>query len=260
MSLYELCADENKYCQFYHKAIPDAIAHFHSAIELLFVQSGTQEVILEGEKHVLKEGDACFCDRFCVHSYPKSKDVKAVVIIGDPSYFERAFAKLGNKTPPNFFSFNNIALLEFLHDTWENSAENKEIRQTAFEGSMGILISEIAKNTPLVSRKKDKQSELIGDVLLYTENHLDGDLSLGVVASAFGYSHEHLSRLLHSYLSENWTAYVNRLRVKKANELLQNNPTCNVLTLALSCGFDSANTFYRAYKKEFGHPPRKINR
>lgn len=260
MSYYELLADQKKYFHFFYHYTPNAIAHFHSAVEMLIIQNGEQEVVLDGERRILKRGDACFCDRFCVHSYPKKEGVTAAIIIGDKAYFERAFALLGNKTPPNFFHFERLELLETLYHfnkSYENEQKSEEVKQAAFEGSVGILMSAIAENVPFVSRQRNKQESLICDVLLYAETHLEEDISLSALANVFGYSHEHLSRLMHRYLSENWTAYVNRLRVKKAAEILRKNPNNSVLSTALSCGFDSANTFYRAYKKEFGVPPRK---
>ena len=40
MSYYELRADQKKYFQFYHHYTPNAIAHFHSAVEMLIIQNG----------------------------------------------------------------------------------------------------------------------------------------------------------------------------------------------------------------------------
>jgi AraC-like DNA-binding protein len=34
-------------------------------------------------------------------------------------------------------------------------------------------------------------------------------------------------------------------------------PDANVLELAFDAGFESASTFYRAYKKQFGEAPRQ---
>ena len=57
--------------------------------------------------------------------------------------------------------------------------------------------------------------------------------------------------------SENWKGYINRLRVRHAEQLLRKNKTETILQIAFTCGFDSIHTFYRAYKKEFGKAPRR---
>ena len=95
------------------------------------------------------------------------------------------------------------------------------------------------------------------EILKYAQSHVEEELSLSVLSDRFGYSREHLSRILHKYLTETWNAYVNGLRVQKAEALLKADEEKNVLKIAYECGFDSQNTFYRAYKKEFGHLPRR---
>ena len=262
MSYYERNADADNYCYFRYRYPPNTEAHFHNAVELFFVHEGCQEVVVGGEKRLLKRGDACFCDALCVHAYRDMENVNkkteavSSVVVGDKSFFARAFSLFGDKTPPPFFRFENFDLLETLYFQWETANNNALVAPVFFEGCVQILLGEIAKNTPFVSRERNKQDELLCNLLLYAEQHLNENLSLAVLAKEFGYSREHLSRLLHRYLLENWNQYVNRLRARDADALLRKNSSKNVLDIALACGFDSANTFYRAYKKEFGCPPR----
>lgn len=257
MSYYELNADKENYCRIFYHGKANAIAHFHSAIELLFIEKGTQEVTVGGQKRTLRAGEGCFCDAFSAHAYTYDEKVLSTTVIGDKAYFERAFLSFGKKVPPKFFAFNRFELLKTLYLQAESAQSDPVCEQVCFEGCVNILLSEIAKNNPFVSREKDKQEDLICNILFYAEEHLDEELSLQKLSQTFNYSREHLSRLLHKYLSENWQNYVNRLRVKKAAFLLTQNPKESVIDVALSCGFDSANTFYRAYKKEFGSAPRK---
>ena len=262
MSYYERNADADHYRYFRYKYTPNTEAHFHNAVELFFMHEGEQEVVVGGEKRILKKGDACFCDALCVHAYRDMENadeetrVLASVVVGDKIFFERAFALLNNKVPPPFFRFENFELLKSLHSQWIEAKSNLRVAPVYFEGCVQILLGEIAKNTPFVSREKAKQDELLCDLLLYAQNHLTEELSLSVLAQEFGYSREHLSRLLHRYLSENWNTYVNRLRVREADARLNKDSSQNVLSVALACGFDSANNFYRAYKKEFGRSPK----
>ncbi len=256
MSYYEQRADNQNYFYFYSGPRPNTTPHFHSASEFLFVEKGKQEVIVGGEKRILSAGDACFVDSFCVHSYPNPNAVSATVIVGDKQYFERAFSCFQDKRPPRFFRFENFSLLRSLQAIYDENSQNAVGRYAVFAGILGILFGAIAENTAFVSLNGDKQDALVCDILRYTESHLQEDLSLRVISHKFGYSYEHLSRLLHKYLSEHWTAHLNRLRVKRVKTLLEADPKTPVLSLAFSCGFESANTFYRAYKKEFGAPPR----
>ena len=257
MSYYEQQADSKKYFNFrWSEQLPTS-AHFHSALEFLFVEKGEQEVLVGGEKRVLKAGEGCFVNRFCIHAYPNVSNASTAVIVGDKRHFDSALSAFHGKKPPTFFCFENMSLLRTLYKLCNQNHPSDGGRYATIEGAMGILLGAIAQNTPFVENVDDKQDALVFDILQYAETHLQDNLSLRAVAKKFGYSYEHLSRLLNKYLRENWTAHVNRLRVIKTQAILESDPTTAVLPAAFSCGFESANTFYRAYKKEFGVCPKR---
>ncbi len=256
MSFYESSAEENRYFHFQYRPIKDTYLHFHGAIEFLFAKSAPQEVTIGGETRILQPGEACFCDSFVPHTYRATTDEPAFILVGDKDYFKDVFTAFGGKRPPAFFRFENFPLLSFLEQFCNQTWQNDEGRYESFGGSMKILLSEIAENVPFVPAKTDKQEALACELLRYAEEHLTGDLSLRTVAKEFGYSHEHLSRVLHKYLPAPWNVYVNRLRARHAHFLMKKYPDRSVLDILYSCGFDSPNTFYRAYKKEFGRKPR----
>ena len=257
MSFYEQPAESLGYFHFQRR--PAHIeAHFHGAPEFLFVERGEQEVTVSGETRVLKRGDGAFADGFCTHAYTqKTNDASAYVLLGEKSYFERIFALLGDRVPPRFFRFENFELLENLRLLCNEAQQNDGGRVAIERGAASILLGAMAKDIPFLKRSEDKQTHLVCNVLQYAETHLVEDLSLTRLSKLFGYSHEHLSRVLNTHLLEHWKSYVGRLRVRKAHALLEANETAPVLQIAFDCGFDSANTFYRAYKKEFGVPPRR---
>ncbi len=257
MSFYEKEAEKEGYFYFHKRSAVETPAHFHGAIELHFVESGEQWVTADGEQRLLKSGDACFCDSFSVHQLPPFLGESTYCLIAAKEYFEPAFSLFDNKVPPRFFRFENFPLLRLLHGLCDGKERTSASGRLALEGIVNLLLSEIAQTVPFQPRKKDKQSALVCRILQYAETHVQDDLSLRTVAREIGYSQEHLSRVLHGYLSEHWSAYVNRLRARRAEQLLNASPDCSVLDIAFTCGFDSPNTFYRAYKKEFNKPPRR---
>lgn len=256
MSYYELPAEKKEYFYFQHREAISASPHFHGAVEMCFCEKGTVKVIIEGEACTLKAGQACFVDCFYVHSFEENPNAVVYILLGDRECFERFFARRKGEVPPRFFTFKNFALLEHLYEICSTKRENEQDGYAAFDGAMQILLAEISLRTNFTQRERDKQSVLVGNVLQYAEEHLCEDLSLFNLARIFSFSHEHLSRVLHKHLLENWNSYVNRLRVRRAQALLLKNPRCSVSSIAFECGFESLNTFYRAYKKEFGKRPK----
>lgn len=257
MSEYEVLAESKKYFRFERRPTVETGPHFHGAIELFFAEECEQRVIVGGEERILRVGEGCFSDSFCVHSYEKNTRAPACFLVGEKWYFERFFTAKGGKIPPKFFRFDNFTLLHVLLGVCNKKYANDTDRYAAIEGAMHILLAEIAQNNEFVERGKDKQSSLVCEILQFAEKNVCGDLSLKTLSQEFGFSREHLSRLLHQHLSENWNAYVSRLRARAAHAVLQEKPSLPVLTVAYECGFESPNTFYRAYKKEFGKKPRE---
>ena len=257
MSFYELQAEEDGYCYFMHRDLGEMSAHFHGALEFIFVEQGELQVSIDGEKRMLGAGEGCFVDCFCVHAHSTPKSALAYVMVGDQKYFKKFFHLNNEKVPPRFFRFSDFSLLQNLHEIYEKPYKMRNNRLAVFESAAVIMLTEIAENTAFVEREVDKHSVLVGEVLQYAENHLMGDLSVQTLARNFGYSREHFSRILKLYLSESWGGYVNRLRVRRAYDCLKNDKQSSVLDIAFSCGFNDLNTFYRAYKKEFSEHPRQ---
>lgn len=258
MSFYEIATEQKNYFLIGERGLVETPAHFHSAMEMHFVEEGSMEILLDGEKRTLHAGDACFCDSFTVHAIPLPKDTLSYNLVGSKEAFERAFSLFGEKRPPRFFHFENFPLLRSLSKLCNKNRQNNGGRYAIFTGTLQILLAEIAETSTFLPRTVERKNTLVCDLLSYAEEHPQADLSLSALSEKFGYSREHLSRILHKYLLENWNMHVNRLRVRKAEILLSQNPESNVLEVAYACGFESPNTFYRAYNKEFGKSPKKI--
>ena len=257
MSFYECEAEDLRRFYFARRGDFETAPHFHGAVEFHFVEDGEQEIIVDGERKIMRSGDACFCDGFAVHQLGPLKGTSAFCLLFSAEFFAPSFSFFNGKKPPTFFRFDKFELLHNLYTLCGQEREKDEARYATFGGAAQLLLGAIAETVPFVSCKTERKNSLICNVLQYAEKHVAEDLSLMAVAKEFGYSHEHLSRILHKYLPENWNAYVNRLRARRVEALLKNDPQLSVLSAAFACGFDSPNTFYRAYKKEFGTPPRR---
>ncbi len=255
MSYYEIAAEGSGYSYFQHRKISDTLPHFHGAAEFVFVEKGEIEAVVNGEKLSVKAGYGLFSDSFSVHAYYEKGDNSGFVLLGDKEIFNRYFSLLGG-APETLFRFDRFDVLLSLFDFYSADFGNEKDKKTVFDGSMGVLLGIIAETSPFKERKKNGSS-LVTDILLYCENHYAEDLSLACLAKKFGYTEEHLSRLLHKYLFENWHSYIGRLRAKKVRFLMERFPEESALKLAFDCGFQSSNTFYRAYSRAFGETPEQ---
>ena len=87
----------------------------------------------------------------------------------------------------------------------------------------------------------------------YIEAHLEEDITLSDLAAAARFSPWYAHRLFLKETGESPAAYIRKLRLSTAARSLKDGKT--VLDAALSVGFDSADGFTRAFRREFGMNP-----
>jgi AraC family transcriptional regulator len=111
----------------------------------------------------------------------------------------------------------------------------------------------------VVSSTRTEKIERLLRSLVWAETHLDGDLSLAVLAEVAGLSPHHFHRLFRACIGETARQYVQRLRLDRGAFLLTVD-SCSVLDVALDVGFHNHETFSRAFKRRFGQSPSSFRR
>lgn len=86
------------------------------------------------------------------------------------------------------------------------------------------------------------------------QNYCDPGICLAGIASAFGMTESYLSVLFKRVLGQNYSAYLEKLRIDRANELLRGDQ-CSIGDIAVMVGYDHVTSFRRAYKRIMGCTP-----
>ncbi|MCO7223686.1 GyrI-like domain-containing protein [Pleionea sp. CnH1-48] len=97
-------------------------------------------------------------------------------------------------------------------------------------------------------------------ILDYIEKHLDDDLSLDTLSSIAGFSRFHIHRQFYAYMGMNLGQYVLGYRLKKASYLLAFRHSLKVIDIAMMVGFDSPESFSRAFKRWTGKTPSQYRK
>lgn len=100
-----------------------------------------------------------------------------------------------------------------------------------------------------------RNKEMIDSVCKIIENDYDKDISLAEIAYKFNISQSHLSELFKRYTGDNFKNYVNRKKIDKAKEILENNKSIKVKQLSEMLGFNGVNTFIKVFGKYTGMSP-----
>lgn len=100
-----------------------------------------------------------------------------------------------------------------------------------------------------------RSKEMIDAVCKIIEKDYEKDISLAEIAYKFNISQSYLSELFKKYTGDNFKNYVNRKKIDKAKEIIENNKQIKVKQLSEMLGFNDVNTFIKVFGKYEGMSP-----
>lgn len=106
------------------------------------------------------------------------------------------------------------------------------------------------------STTKNLYHERMLTVLLYIQSHLDEDLSLDSLAAMTYFSPVHFHRIFKGMMGETVVEHIRRIRLERAAMRL----VCGQSTVtdaSFDAGYETVESFSRAFKKMFDCPPSK---
>ncbi|TYA15318.1 helix-turn-helix domain-containing protein [Paenibacillus faecis] len=118
------------------------------------------------------------------------------------------------------------------------------------------LIGFLTRLAGEVSKRQQRESRKIGDILAYIEQHYQSELSLQDLASHFQVSREYISRKFKQEFGDNFSDYLAAYRIDKAKKLMRN-PNLKVQRIAEMVGFNDVKYFSKVFKKQEGLSPRE---
>ena len=113
-------------------------------------------------------------------------------------------------------------------------------------------ILDINRRNPSIDVQFDQN---INEIVTYINQHLDGDLSVGHLASLVFLSKYHLMRKFKAYTGYTLHQYIVQKRLMYAKALMAEG--LRLTDVCQSAGFNDYSGFVRAFKKEFGISPRE---
>ncbi|MBE1162683.1 AraC family transcriptional regulator [Dyella acidiphila] len=110
------------------------------------------------------------------------------------------------------------------------------------------------------ARSSDAYRARFQHVLAYIDAHLDEDLSLDRLSTLTAFSKHHFQRQFSELFGLGVYRYIQLSRLKRASQQLAFRPTQSVTEIALDSGYDNAESFARAFKKNLGQTPSDFRR
>lgn len=228
--------------------------HFHSQIELYFVDEGEMEVWVNDNRTVLHSGEVSVAFSYDAHCYRSiGKALGNYIVI--PTYmckeFVHAFQGKQAKTP-FIRDPETVQKLRACYDELKKDTTNKIKTQ----GYIYVLLGTLLECISFEETHESVDHKLSSQLLFYINENYKNDITLASIAVEFGYHASYLSRYFKSCFGIGINQYITVVRLKQAVLLMQDDKN-SITYCAFESGFNSMRTFYRAFFEEFHCTPRE---
>ena len=228
--------------------------HFHSQIELYFVDEGEISVWVNDKQTILKQGEMSVALSYDAHGYQTVKNSKSSLLMIPTHMCEEFISAIQNKRISNPFIRDKEAVKK-LKDCYNKITEesNNKIKRI---GYIYVLLGILMEHMNFETLQENIDPSLSSHILLYINENYKKDINLSSIASALGYNSSYLSRYFRSCFNISINRYVTLIRLKEA-VILMHEKKHNITYCALESGFNSMRTFYRAFFDEFHCTPKE---
>ena len=228
--------------------------HTHDNYELLMVMRGRITYSVEGRFYRLKRGDIILSTPYVIHSItPESDDTyERYNVLFD----ERNLPQQVRDMLPRGVDVFRLDDYERIHEIFQKiDYYSKHFSDEALSGITESLITEIFYNLAILDAKERNGSvnDLVNTAVAYINENLEKIKNIDDICDALYITKSHLHHIFVKNLQMSPKKYINSKRMMKARKLIRRGarPT-EIFTV---CGYDDYATFFRNYKKYFGHAP-----
>ncbi len=232
-------------------------AHFHKHLEMIYYVKGEANIIVDGKRQNLQDGDLFIAFPNQVHEIEYIVKKKNYLIIFDPDFckeYKEIFT--GNVPEANVIKQDKRIgmLIEGLYKAYTDLSDD-DIKQAVCRGYLLIIIGLILKQLKL-EKRNSMELDAVHNVLLYCMNNYKRKITLDDIATALHLNKYYISRVFSKNISMSMTDYVNSLRISYAEELLLETDQ-DITYIAYECGFENIRSFNRAFCRINGISPSR---
>ncbi len=247
-------------------------AHWHNALELIYVLENGFVVFVNSKRYDLRERDLLYIPGGDIHEFCSEAPTGLRIFVNfEPS----ALSPYGEveRVQTQLRDVRLIAAGSGLHTQVEKQMraileehKNEEAADRLFYTArmLDILVL-LCRSTPsqvnIGSRNGGKRMglEKIRNSFRYIEENYSEDIHLGDIARAAGFSEYYFSRLFKEITEKSFHRYLAEYRIKKAEALLTD-PDYTISEAAYAVGFSSIATFDRLFRTIKGCSPQEFRK
>ncbi len=244
--------------------------HWHSAIELIYVLTGTALIKVENKEIRVAAGEFIVIDTNQLHEFRYENMAMVVVLHFSrknmrefvPSLHEYSFACRRDdlkevQYEPYIKTCKLLMELPLLHVTQPLGYEirSQAVAMAVFYELLNYFTYKIEADGPRT--EKEDVLKRMGEIAAYIDCHYAEPISLEEIASHFYLSREYFSRFFKKHMGITFSQYLNEVRMAHVYSDIRNTRT-GIMELAERHGFASYKLFNQMFRATYGCTPRQV--
>ncbi|MBR5143852.1 MAG: AraC family transcriptional regulator [Clostridia bacterium] len=249
---------------YFSKAInrhySNSTPHYHPHYEIYFMKEGSCRYFIDDRTFDVEAGDVLIIPKGAIHNttYTSSQPHSRLLVNFTDDYIPEDVLQVLDETRFLYRSREIARNIEeiFLKIEYEyaNTDQYSKSLLRCYTAAMFYLIIRFPGDLEDATTGND----LIDSIVKYIKQNYMNDIKLSSVAKMKCVSAEHLSRTFKSCTGFGFNEYVTLLRLRKAEEMIHNEPHKTISDIAYECGFNDGNYFSYKFKKMYGISPIKL--
>lgn len=228
--------------------------HLHQTAELMLVLEGSITLTIASGKYLCKKGDIAAIFPGQLHGYESCNECKICVIIFSPASLYGYENELTQYRPvcPVLPKHRIPADIYLAYD--KINALDPVCDSRLMSAWLQVILAHILKQLTMEKSTGPVETDLIYRIVHYLSLHFMEAVTLDSLAKELSVNRYYLSHTFSEKLGISFTAYLNKLRVEHARNMLHSTSD-SIQTIAEKAGFETLRTFHRVFREQTGMTP-----
>lgn len=226
------------------------ISHWHMEHELIACREGSAQVMLDDTMFNITQQQCIFCHSGCVHYISASPDSLLLVCLFNEKMYDPITSPFTLENPVFEDRYGILPKLSEIRHELQNQPIFFECRT---EAMIGEILVDVFRGEPL--RKAQWQFSDVITRYKQLLNHIDLEYEHITYRNAVQFmnmSDAYFSRYFKRQAGMTFSQYLNVVRIEKAVQLLDSDPTMKITDVMLRCGFNTIRSFNRVFREVTG--------